>query len=135
MSGPARLLIAGRAVLAGLCLAASVPPWGWWPLAFVGIALLGPPASPTSRWGRRFRRTWLVAAAWLFPAMFWMWDLTAPGLRRGRRRSTPPTSRWPPRCARRAAARWVALPGAVRCWPRWPAGPSPSAGCPWATWP
>ena len=29
-----------RAVAAGLLLAASLPPWGWWPLAFVGIALL-----------------------------------------------------------------------------------------------
>lgn len=26
--------------MAGLLLAASVPPWGWWPLAFVGAALL-----------------------------------------------------------------------------------------------
>jgi apolipoprotein N-acyltransferase len=72
------LPVAGRAVLAGLCLAASVPPWGWWPLAFVGIALLDRliadrPASS------RFARAWLVAAAWLYPAMLWMWDLTAPG--------------------------------------------------------
>lgn len=66
------------AIVAGLCLAASVPPWGWWPLAPVGIALLdrllaGQPAR------QRSRRTWLVAAAWLYPAMLWMFDLTPPG--------------------------------------------------------
>ncbi|MDP6076900.1 MAG: hypothetical protein QF638_01820, partial [Acidimicrobiales bacterium] len=51
------------AVAAGLLLAASVPPWGWWPAAFVGIALLdqliaGQPAVV------RFRRTVLATAAW-----------------------------------------------------------------------
>jgi apolipoprotein N-acyltransferase len=78
MSWSRRLILPGRCLLAGLCIAASVPPWGWWPLAFVGIALLdrliaGQP------WKRRFRRTWLVAAAWISPALFWIWDLTAPG--------------------------------------------------------
>ena len=46
------------AVLGGLCLAASVPPWGWWPLAFVGVAIwdrLLADASPRSR----FLRSWL----------------------------------------------------------------------------
>lgn len=67
-----------RSLVAGLCIAASVPPWGWWPLAFIGIAmwdllLTGQP------WKARFCRSWLVAAAWLFPATLWMWDLTAPG--------------------------------------------------------
>ena len=65
-------------MLAGVCIAGSVPPWGWWPSAFIGFAivdrlLVG--SSPIER----FRRVWLVAAAWLFPAMLWMFDLTAPG--------------------------------------------------------
>jgi apolipoprotein N-acyltransferase len=66
------------AVLAGLCIAASVPPWGWWPLAFVGVALwdrLLAGASPRSR----FALSWLLAVAWFAPAMLWMVDLTAPG--------------------------------------------------------
>ena len=33
-------MIVLRCVAAGLCVVASVPPWGWWPLAFVGVALL-----------------------------------------------------------------------------------------------
>ncbi len=98
MSWTRRLILPGRCLLAGLCIAASVPPWGWWPLAFVGIALLDRLIADQP-WKRRFRRTWLVAAAWLFPALFWIWDLTAPGylvagfalrgLLRGGRRAQP----------------------------------------------
>ncbi len=70
--------VAGRAVLAGSCIAAAIPPWGWWPLAFVGIALVDQLIAGHG-WRRRFRRTWLVAFAWLVPGMLWMWDFTAPG--------------------------------------------------------
>jgi apolipoprotein N-acyltransferase len=72
------LLVLGRCVLAGLCIAASIPPWGWWPLAFVGIALADRLIAGHG-WARRFRRMWLVAVAWLVPGMIWMWDFTAPG--------------------------------------------------------
>lgn len=67
-----------RCAVAGICLAGSVPPWGWWPLAFVGMFLLDRLLADQP-WKRRFRRTWLVAATWLYPAMLWMFDLTAPG--------------------------------------------------------
>ncbi|MBC8363569.1 MAG: apolipoprotein N-acyltransferase [Actinobacteria bacterium] len=73
-----RLRIAAVALTAGLLLAASIPPWGWWPAAFPGIAILDrlladqPP-------GRRFVRTLLVTVAWLAPGTLWMWDLTPPG--------------------------------------------------------
>lgn len=70
--------VVGRAVVAGVAIAGSVPPWGWWPLAFVGIALLDGLLADRG-WRQRFTRTWLVAAAWLYPATLWMWDLTAPG--------------------------------------------------------
>ena len=75
---PARLGTTLGAVLGGLCLAASVPPWGWWPLAFVGVAiwdrlLANAPAKS------RFLRSWLLAIAWFAPSMLWMYDLTAPG--------------------------------------------------------
>ena len=62
----------------GICIAASVPPWGWWPLAFVGFALFDRLLVDTTI-GQRFRRGWMIAAWWLFPAMLWMFDLTAPG--------------------------------------------------------
>jgi apolipoprotein N-acyltransferase len=73
-----RPFVALRCVLAGLCLAASVPPWGWWPLAFVGVALWDRLLAERS-WRSRLMRTWLVAAFWLFPSLLWMWDLTPPG--------------------------------------------------------
>jgi apolipoprotein N-acyltransferase len=73
-----RLTIAATALFAGACLALSVPPWGWWPLAFVGVAVWFRLVSGQER-GVRFARTWLVGAAWLFPALLWMWDLTPPG--------------------------------------------------------
>ena len=64
---------------AGFCVALSLPPWGFWPLAFVGIALfevaLG--ESPTGR--ERFVRGLVFGVGWLFPGMGWMWFLTAPG--------------------------------------------------------
>jgi len=110
MSANARLLVVGRAVLAGACLAASVPPWGWWPLAFVGIAMLDRLIADQP-WRRRLARTWVVAACWLYPAMFWMWDLTKPGY-------VVAGALYAAYFAVAAAlcppgrARWVALPGA-----------------------
>lgn len=106
-----RLLVLARCLLAGLCLAASVPPWGWWPLAFVGVALWDQLLADTP-WPARFRRSWLIGATWLFPATAWMIDLTAPGyLIAGvvfaayfgvAGAVTPP-----------GRSRWIALPGAI----------------------
>lgn len=63
---------------AGLCLCAALPPWGWWPLAPVGIAvwiaLLG-----GRRMRARFAVSWLVGVAWFAPSTLWMFQLTAPG--------------------------------------------------------
>ena len=78
MIDPRTLRALLRAVIAGLCLAASVPPWGWWPLAFLGIAMwdrLLRNAKPRAR----IVRSIVFAAAWFTPSMLWMLDLTAPG--------------------------------------------------------
>lgn len=67
-----------KCALAGICIAGSVPPWGWWPLAFIGFAILDRLfIEATAK--QRFRRMWMVGAWWLFPAMLWMADLTPPG--------------------------------------------------------
>lgn len=66
------------AVLAGLCLAAATPPWGYWPFAFVGIALLDH-VLDGAHGIVRLGRAWLVWVALLLPSLFWMQDLTAPG--------------------------------------------------------
>ena len=67
-----------HAASAGLAIAAALPPWGWWPLAFVGLALFDRLiADQPAR--KRFERGWLAVAFWLAPGMVWMWDLTPPG--------------------------------------------------------
>jgi apolipoprotein N-acyltransferase len=69
----------GVSIAAGFLVAFSLPPWGWWPLAFVGVALLeialGPQPSP----GPRFVRGLAFGLAWLATGMAWMWQLTVPG--------------------------------------------------------
>ena len=64
-------------VFAGLLVAASMPPWGWWPLGFAGIAMYGSMA--VRRKEKTFSTGFLFAAAWFLPSMAWMWFLSAPG--------------------------------------------------------
>jgi apolipoprotein N-acyltransferase len=70
---------AALAIGGGLSVALSLPPWGIWPLAFLGVAMfemaLGETVSPRAR----AARGWLFAAVWMFPGMAWMWSLTIPG--------------------------------------------------------
>jgi apolipoprotein N-acyltransferase len=74
-----RSLAAGAAALgAGALVAVSLPPWGWWPLAFVGIALLDRLVADRPA-PSRFTRGWLFGLGWLGPGMGWMWFLTIPG--------------------------------------------------------
>jgi apolipoprotein N-acyltransferase len=78
MLNRARARTVAHAASAGLAVAAALPPWGWWPLAFVGLALFDRlMADQPVR--ARFTRGWLAAAFWLAPGMLWMWDLTPPG--------------------------------------------------------
>lgn len=120
-------------LLCGLLVAASMPPWGWWPLAFVGIAGLGVAldAAPTRR--RRALIGWCFAAGWLYPAMGWMWYLSAPGYivasaafagYHALAAAVVPQGRWRP--VGRAAAHTVAE--AVRLF--WPFGGVPLATLP-----
>jgi apolipoprotein N-acyltransferase len=65
-------------LVAGLLLAASLPPWGWWVLALVGAAVLaaglrGQPAANRFVCG-------LAAGVGLYvPGLFWMADFSLPG--------------------------------------------------------
>ena len=65
------------AIIAGLLVALSLPPWGWWPLAYAGVALFATCKPNSNR--ARFMFGTLFALAWLAPGMAWMWFLTAPG--------------------------------------------------------
>ncbi len=58
------------AAVGGLLVAISLPPWGWWPLAFLGcaiayVALDGIP------WKRRFLVGWVFGMGMFVPGLWW----------------------------------------------------------------
>ncbi|MFM7045732.1 MAG: apolipoprotein N-acyltransferase [Ilumatobacteraceae bacterium] len=67
------------AVAAGLLVALSLPPWGFWPLGIIGVAVFESSLGAAPSRGERLRRGWLFGAAWLYLGMCWMWFLTIPG--------------------------------------------------------
>lgn len=67
-----------HAAAAGLAIVGAMPPWGFWPLAFIGLALFDRLIAGRL-WRSRLKRGALAAAFWLAPGMVWMIDLTAPG--------------------------------------------------------
>ena len=129
-------------VAAGGLVALSMPPWGWWPLALVGLVAFERLVANQPMLARAWRG-FGFGAGWLFPATIWMADFTLPGyltvcvvfsaLYGLAGAACPP-----------GPSRWVALPGlfvlagAIR-W-RWPFGGVPLAtlpmsqvDTPWAT--
>lgn len=96
----------------GVLIAAALPPWGWWPLAFVGIACLDRIIADRPR-GARFRRGMLVGLGLYVPSLAWMTDMTIPGYAIavvayaalfGLAVTIVPAT---------APGRWLALPGAI----------------------
>jgi apolipoprotein N-acyltransferase len=63
----------------GFLVALAMPPWGWWPLAFIGIALFEIALGPAPGRGIRWWQGFLFGLAWLGMGMGWMWQLTVPG--------------------------------------------------------
>jgi apolipoprotein N-acyltransferase len=124
----AKVLVLARAVGAGLLLAASLPPWGWWPLAFPGLVMLDRLIADQPVWSR-FRRGWLVAAALLFPTMSWLITFTAPGYVIAAAYYAGVFALACMACPPSAPGRWIALPGAwmlAEAWRgRWPFGGVP----------
>jgi len=81
MRRPPAVLVA---LVGGLCLAAATPPWGFWVLAPVGIALAdhavsAGPGAADRPWTRRFGLAWVAWAGLLVPTISWMRALTLPG--------------------------------------------------------
>lgn len=63
---------------AGLLVAASMPPWGWWPLGLVGIASYASLAV-SQRASAGFVPAFGFSLAWFLPCLSWVWFLTVPG--------------------------------------------------------
>jgi apolipoprotein N-acyltransferase len=64
----------------GALVAFSLPPWGWWPLAFIGIAIFARiTTSGIARKRTQFLLGTIFAFGWFAPGMCWMWFLTPPG--------------------------------------------------------
>ena len=96
----------------GVLIAAALPPWGWWPAAFVGVACLDRLVADRPR-GARFRRGTVVGLGLYLPSLAWMTDMTVPGYLiavvayaalLGLAVTVVPA---------RAPGRWIALPGAI----------------------
>jgi apolipoprotein N-acyltransferase len=64
---------------AGTLVALSMPPWGFWPLAIVGVLLFDVALGDAPSRRERFRLGLLFGAGWMYLGMGWMVQLTAPG--------------------------------------------------------
>lgn len=73
---PARLAMAAAG---GLLVALSLPPWGFWPLAFVGVATFELAVRTAASRRARAAAGCAFALPWMLVGMAWMWFLTAPG--------------------------------------------------------
>jgi len=74
-----RLIKALKPIAGGMCLAFSMPPWGWWPMAFLSFFFLDQLLSQVLAQRERFWTGFTFGVGWLFPSTFWMVALTVPG--------------------------------------------------------
>ncbi|HUR50393.1 MAG TPA: apolipoprotein N-acyltransferase [Acidimicrobiales bacterium] len=68
----------GLALLAGLMIAGALPPWGWWPLAVLGIGLWGWLLIDLE-WRSRVLVGAVVGLSHFVVALAWVPEFTAPG--------------------------------------------------------
>ncbi|MBA3655481.1 MAG: apolipoprotein N-acyltransferase [Actinobacteria bacterium] len=66
------------ALLGGIAVAMSLPPWGWWPLGLVGLAALYR-ALDRQPWRRRLLIGWVAGVGHFGISLFWFSEFTAPG--------------------------------------------------------
>ncbi len=69
----------GAAVAGGTLIAFSMPPWGFWPLAFVGVAVFERSLDDDLSRRRRAVFGFAFGLPWMLLGLGWMWFLTAPG--------------------------------------------------------
>lgn len=64
---------------AGTLVALSMPPWGFWPLAIIGVMLFEVALGEGLPRRRRMLLGFLFGAGWMYLGMAWMVQLTLPG--------------------------------------------------------
>ncbi len=64
---------------AGTLVALSMPPWGFWPLAIIGVMLFEVALGEGLSRRRRMLLGFLFGAGWMYLGMAWMVQLTLPG--------------------------------------------------------
>jgi len=64
---------------AGVLVALSLPPWGFWPLAIIGVACFEVSLGTAPSRRERLKLGWLFGAGWMYLGMGWMIQLTGPG--------------------------------------------------------
>ncbi|HTX64090.1 MAG TPA: hypothetical protein VMD28_10645, partial [Acidimicrobiales bacterium] len=62
--------VVGPSLVGGLLLAFSLPPWGWWPLAFVGAAIVYRRLAGL-HWRWRLLAGWAAGLGCFVPGMWW----------------------------------------------------------------
>lgn len=67
------------ALLGGTSIAFSMPPWGFWPLALLGVILFETALDDSLSRRRRAALGLAFGAPWMLIGMAWMWYLTPPG--------------------------------------------------------
>ena len=77
--GPPAWWQPAAALLGGLLVALSMPPWGFWPLAFAGIGVFGWSIADEPSRRRRAIAGFAFGVGWMYLSMAWMWFLTVPG--------------------------------------------------------
>jgi len=67
------------ALSGGLLTAFSLPPWGFWPLALIGVATFAVASGGNLTTRHRAVLGFSFGAGWMLVGMGWMWFLTVPG--------------------------------------------------------
>lgn len=67
------------AAVGGVLVALSLPPWGWWPLAFLGVMVFSSALGEAPSRRERAVAGLAFGLPWFIIGMAWMWYLTAPG--------------------------------------------------------
>ncbi|MEI8159539.1 MAG: apolipoprotein N-acyltransferase [Actinomycetes bacterium] len=78
MKLPRRFVHSGS-VIAGLCIAFAMPPWGWWPFAFIGLGIFYTVSGKRTSAQQAFSSGFSLGLGWFLPTLAWMWYISIPG--------------------------------------------------------